>query len=134
MAEQLQDSSEPQLCKNCHDFFGSVQTNFLCSKCFEEARASAPQARTDPQVSSVPLQSAAVVEEVKTQAPTAVTRCSKCKKRVDLMSFPCKCGETFCTNCRQPEVHLCGFDYRTLGVRKLSESNPQVVAEKVTKI
>lgn len=134
MAEQLQNSSEPQLCRNCHDFFGSVQTNFLCSKCFEKSKASAPLARPEAQPPQSPVQAPMLLEEVKAPAPSDVSRCFRCKRKVGLTKFVCKCGETFCTNCRQPEVHLCGFDHRAQGVRKLSESNPLVVAEKVSKI
>lgn len=134
MAEQLQNSSGGELCRNCHRFFGSPQRNFLCSQCFKQVQQSAPASRPESQSSAVPASSVPLVEETKEQAPKAPGRCGKCSKRVGLTCFPCKCGDTFCINCRQPEVHLCAFDHRAQGLRKLSENNPVVTADKVNKI
>lgn len=133
MAKQLQNSSDGELCRNCRSFFGSPQTDFLCSQCFKKTQQAAPASRPDPQPSVVVAPSVPPVEEVKEVQPTEPNRCGKCKKRL-FLTFPCKCGGTFCTNCRQPEVHDCSVDYRAQGQRKLSECNPVVTADKVNKI
>lgn len=130
MSEQLQNSSEGELCRSCHRFFGSQQTNFLCSQCFKKC---APATHPDSQPSVIVSPSIPPVEETKDPVPIEPSRCGKCKRRLMPTCFLCKCGETFCTKCRQPEVHLCAFDRRTQGLRKLSESNPVVTADKVNK-
>ena len=133
MAEQLQNSSGGELCRNCHRFFGSPQSNFLCSQCFKQVQQTLPVNRSDPPPSATASLNPSLAEEAKESAPKQPDRCGKCSKRVGLTCFPCKCGETFCINCRQPEVHLCAFDHRAQGIRKLSESNPVVTAEKVNR-
>lgn len=131
---ELQNSSGGELCHNCHSFFASPQTNFLCSQCFKKVQQAAPVSCPDPQSSVATSPSVFAAEEVKESVPREPGRCGKCRQRLRLACFPCKCGETFCTNCRQPEVHQCAFDHRAQGLRKLSESNPLVTADKVSKI
>jgi predicted nucleic acid binding AN1-type Zn finger protein len=50
------------------------------------------------------------------------------------MGFSCRCGEVYCSKHRLPEEHGCTFDHQMAGRRKLTEDNPQVIAEKLTKI
>ena len=135
MAEEVQKSSEAQLCKKCRSFFGQVQTDFLCSKCFADEKKD----RQEPKLQH------AVVEEIQQPAPPAeeakeippqedVARCSKCQRKLGLTQFKCKCGESFCSRHRVPEDHSCQFDHRALGVKKIAESNPLVVARKIEEI
>lgn len=35
-------------------------------------------------------------------------RCDNCRKKVNLISFECKCNyKTLCNNCKLPEYHNC---------------------------
>ena len=38
--ESGKDSDTRQLCGNCHSFYGTKDTDFLCSKCFREQAAT----------------------------------------------------------------------------------------------
>lgn len=128
MAEEVQQNSEAQPCKKCRSFFGTLQTNFLCSVCFAESQqAPRPTSAETPTAPEVPSS----IEEVKEELPVPVSRCHQCERKLCLTQFKCKCGQSFCSRHRLPEEHGCGFDHKTQALRKLSESNPQVIAEKV---
>jgi hypothetical protein len=60
-------------------------------------------------------------------------RCSNCKRKI-LIHILCKCEKEFCIECRFPELHSCGFDYKGDFQKKLEKENPIVVSEKLTKI
>jgi len=36
----------------------------------------------------------------------------KCKKKVNLMGFDCKCGNRYCIKHFQPEFHICNYDHK----------------------
>jgi ribosomal protein S27AE len=36
--ESNNQANETKLCSNCHTFFGTHATNFMCSKCFREVQ------------------------------------------------------------------------------------------------
>ena len=38
--ESKKNNDERRLCGNCAQFYGTVDTDFLCSKCFKESKAS----------------------------------------------------------------------------------------------
>jgi len=61
-------------------------------------------------------------------------RCWECRKRVGLLGFDCRCGYVFCAVHRHTDQHRCDFDYRAHHQKILEENNPQVVAEKISKI
>nr|ACO15405.1 Zinc finger A20 and AN1 domain-containing stress-associated protein 6 [Caligus clemensi] len=61
-------------------------------------------------------------------------RCQTCKKKVGLTGFECRCGGLFCSIHRYSDKHDCNFDYKELGAEEIRESNPVIVAKKVTKI
>ncbi|KAI3995113.1 hypothetical protein MKX01_031915 [Papaver californicum] len=66
--------------------------------------------------------------------PAQPNRCSTCRKRVGLTGFKCKCGITFCSSHRYPELHNCSFDFKTGGRESIAKANPVVKAEKLDKI
>ncbi|OQS02624.1 hypothetical protein THRCLA_05025 [Thraustotheca clavata] len=45
-------------------------------------------------------------------------KCWTCRSRLALAPISCKCGYTFCSNHRYPEMHNCSFDYKRDGKRK----------------
>ena len=57
-----------------------------------------------------------------------------CKKKVNLMSFTCKCDKVFCTEHRMPEEHECTFDWKEHGKSLIAEKNPLVINSKITEI
>ena len=64
-------------------------------------------------------------------------RCENCKKKVNLVSFECKCKfETLCINCKLPEHHFCGAieDFKKKAKEILNKNNPIIIADKLIKI
>ena len=41
--ESTNNDNELRLCSNCKAFYGTQNTNFLCSKCFKEQQAEEKQ-------------------------------------------------------------------------------------------
>mmetsp|Transcript_19889 Transcript_19889/g.36688 ORF Transcript_19889/g.36688 Transcript_19889/m.36688 type:complete len:124 (+) Transcript_19889:3796-4167(+) len=120
-----------QLCRSCHQFYGSQ--GGLCSTCYKDNLLR--QGLQETVISALPK----LVEETKELATLPspaqkVDRCASCSRRVGLMGFNCRCGFVYCTKHRLPEEHDCSFDHQKAARRKLTEDNPQVIAEKLTKI
>ncbi|GFP85562.1 zinc finger a20 and an1 domain-containing stress-associated protein 9 [Phtheirospermum japonicum] len=58
-------------------------------------------------------------------------RCGLCKKKVRLLGFDCRCGDTFCGTHRYPQAHDCGFDFKEVGRILIQMENPFVKADKI---
>lgn len=94
------ENEELRLCSVCKDFYGSQQTNFLCSKCHREQNNEAKKEQETvkeaaqmakevsemssplkiPNSPSAPTQSAAVVEPVQAAASEEVKELEVAKK------------------------------------------------------
>jgi hypothetical protein len=119
---------DPSLCSNCNKFFGSQDG--LCSKCFKETRGQpAGKQPVSENLSSVPAN-----EESKTGPPPNPEACQFCSRKLGNIPFHCKCSYFYCSRHRLPEEHNCTYDHRAVGIRKLSEENPLVQAEKFNKL
>lgn len=57
--------------------------------------------------------------------------CYKCKKKLYLLKFKCKCLQNFCIKCRLPEHHKCDFDYIKDNQIVLSKKLIKVIADKI---
>lgn len=108
------------------------------------AAASSPQpipavSKASPAALASPAAAPAAAEAAPAAAaspaePKAPTRCQKCRKKVGLTGFKCKCGQLFCGQHRYAEAHDCGFDYKSMQREKLAAANPVVQAAKVERI
>jgi predicted nucleic acid binding AN1-type Zn finger protein len=58
----------------------------------------------------------------------------RCRKKVGLTGFKCKCGHLFCGQHRYAEAHDCDFDYKGMQREKLTAANPVIQAAKVERI
>lgn len=64
-------------------------------------------------------------------------RCENCKKKVNLMTFECKCSfKTLCINCKLPETHSCKAlnTFKEEAKTVLKKNNPTVISDKLIKI
>ena len=61
-------------------------------------------------------------------------KCHKCNKNIKLLKFECKCHEFFCINHKDPESHLCTFDFKINGKNEFILNNPIIMPQKLTKI
>ena len=120
---------DSDLCSKCKLFFGSKEG--LCSKCYQEAKSTnnIPQRRTE-QSNDILTN----VEESKVTPSIPSDRCGFCRKRLPPINFKCKCSNFFCSQHRLPEEHNCTYDHKAFGIRKLSEENPVIQAEKFNKL
>lgn len=141
------------LCINNCGLYGNPSTNNMCSSCFHsKIRPKSPgtKARPDPirtgheqQLDLNRRSAAAVEEEVEEErlrqpaaavAKKAVNRCLKCRKRVGLTGFRCRCGDLFCGDHRYSDRHDCGFDYKATERERIQRENPLVRAAKIVRI
>ncbi|RRT42628.1 hypothetical protein B296_00050833 [Ensete ventricosum] len=146
------------LCANNCGFFGSAMTNNLCSKCYKDLVMKHKSIVTPPaeveKTTSFPSSSMKIeptviswdevdgpcdmkvvkdqVEDLCNKLPA--NRCFRCRKKVGLTGFKCRCENTFCSAHRYPEAHECSFDYKTAGRKAIAKENPVVKAEKIKKI
>ena len=60
-------------------------------------------------------------------------RCSVCRRKTSFI-IKCKCDKVVCIQHRDPEDHMCGFDYKQQGREQLEKQNPVVKSLKLTYI
>ncbi|CAL1266577.1 unnamed protein product [Larinioides sclopetarius] len=61
-------------------------------------------------------------------------RCFVCNKKLGLTAFTCRCGGLYCPQHRYDKEHDCKFDYKSMGAEEIRKNNPQIVAEKISKL
>lgn len=61
-----------------------------------------------------------------------MVRCSKegCKKKLPIVSYPCKCNHNFCDLHKYPEEHTCSFDYFQENQKKMQNNLSTIVYTK----
>jgi len=105
-----------------------------------EAAAAVKVETVEESVPSTADSSAAVCsekkkkEEEKKDGKKKKNRCFVCKKKLGLTGFSCRCDGLFCAVHRYTDKHECGFDYKAMGEKEISEANPVIVAAKLNKI
>jgi predicted nucleic acid binding AN1-type Zn finger protein len=60
-----------------------------------------------------------------------VKECHFCQKKLKLMSFQCKCENTFCLKHMNPIDHNCQFDFKLAHKKILTEKNPLIIPNKI---
>nr|GEU31860.1 zinc finger A20 and AN1 domain-containing stress-associated protein 1-like [Tanacetum cinerariifolium] len=141
--------SEQGLCANGTPKMPSRLVLLDCSKCYNELlnineKAASAKVALDrafsfakadssgSSSSSAEVAKPAVSEEVTKVKVT--NRCFDCNKKVGVMGFKCRCGETFCGMHRYLEEHKCEFDFKKTGRDLISKANPVLKADKVNRI
>jgi len=57
----------------------------------------------------------------------------KCKKKLKMMGFTCKCELKFCVAHQNPHSHNCSYDYKSENCKTIEQNNPKL-GSKVIKI
>lgn len=125
--------SEPQLCINGCGFFGSSSTENMCSKCYKDHLLK-NKIEATPAKPVVDDETAKVEPAGDYAGESKPGRCFSCRKRVGLLGFNCRCGNTFCGLHRYAEEHGCSFDYKKQGREDLAKANPTIKPDKVDRI
>lgn len=73
-------------------------------------------------------------EPPKPQKSPSLCNFGPCKKKINFLSFTCRCGGNYCVTHRCPEEHKCSFDFKNLATKELAKNNPKVVREKINRI
>ncbi|GKB54780.1 putative zinc finger A20 and AN1 domain-containing stress-associated protein 8 [Tanacetum coccineum] len=102
MKEELDQSTTPPLCKTGCGFYVDKETGDFCSSCYKSN------------------------EVVKKR-----NRCHVCNKRVGLVPFLCRCGESFCGLHRMLRRNMRVIDFKAAGRVVLEKHNPRCVADKL---
>lgn len=63
-------------------------------------------------------------------------RCNmkECKTKLGLLGFDCKCGYKFCSKHRHTDTHYCTYDHASDDKKRLINSNPQIINDKLNRI
>ena len=120
---------DSDLCSKCKSFFGSKEG--LCSKCYKEVKPLTNITQTATELINA---IATNTEESKNSPSVSTDRCAFCRKKLPPINFKCRCSYLFCSQHRLPEEHQCTYDHKAVGIRKLSEENPVIQAEKFNKL
>lgn len=140
------EEPEPFLCFNNCGFFGRPETMNYCSKCYKElvvkkanpsssSSASTVTQNSDTKTLHTKPQPSNIEPATSASNPTTTTnRCHACNKRVGLLGFPCRCGNTFCAKHRYFNEHNCQFDYKKFGRDAIAKQNPDMKPKKIDKI
>jgi len=58
----------------------------------------------------------------------------KCKRRIEITAYECKCKKIFCTIHRDSFKHDCTYNYRKEYKKFLEKQNPKIENDKIVRI
>eukprot|EP01119_Soliformovum_irregulare_P014108 TRINITY_DN382_c0_g1_i1.p1 TRINITY_DN382_c0_g1~~TRINITY_DN382_c0_g1_i1.p1 ORF type:complete len:163 (-),score=23.52 TRINITY_DN382_c0_g1_i1:115-603(-) len=159
-----QRENKPVYCANGCGFFGNPGTENCCSKCFKDRQLAQKKSQENQMDIIPPVMQEAKKDEIQIEqakAPTIpeqksevqstteekkeeekpdpnvqkdTTRCWKCRGKVGLLGFRCRCEYVFCSKHRHADQHACPYDYKAAHKQKLEAQNPQIIAAKINKV
>ena len=101
------------LCINKCGFYGDETKNGYCSMCYNDSSENTKHM------------------EVKS---ILIKKCFKCKKKLGINGFNCKCNKIFCSKHRYSFEHSCTVDHIKNKKEEIKKNNPVVKADKFEKI
>nr|GEU69805.1 putative zinc finger A20 and AN1 domain-containing stress-associated protein 8 [Tanacetum cinerariifolium] len=135
MKEELDQTTTPQLCKTDCELYVNNKTRGFCSSCYKADVQKNKASSKVPKILGVnnnednqePVENHDQSNEVVKKR----NQCHVCNKRVGLVPFSCRCGESFCVLHRMPKKHACKFDFKAVGRVVIEKHNPLCVADKL---
>lgn len=95
------------------DFYGITRNDGYCSMCYKRKRRCDSREKKKEIKIKKELESVESVESVNDIIlQSDIEHCWKCKKRVGLLGFGCKCGYKFCGKHRYYDMHDCCYDIK----------------------
>lgn len=61
-------------------------------------------------------------------------RCTQCSKKLNILSYPCKCKNYYCGKHMDTIEHNCTYNYKKSSENLLRKNNPIVIGSKIDKI
>ncbi|XP_062166908.1 zinc finger A20 and AN1 domain-containing stress-associated protein 5-like [Alnus glutinosa] len=121
--------------------------NDMCQKCFSgtttsSSSTSSAASKSSPKIihKSSSSRSAETRKVAKTALSTSgaldwprseVNRWARCRRKVRLTGFRCRCGELFRSEHRYNDRHICSYDYKPTGREAIARENLVVRAAKI---
>jgi hypothetical protein len=99
------------LCIKKCGFYSNPEKNGYCSSCYDNLQNNNT-----------------IIKVSKTK------RCEKCKRKVGINGFLCKCNKIFCLHHRLSFEHNCTFNHIQYEKNKIEKENPKIEKEKFEKI
>nr|GEV61066.1 zinc finger, AN1-type, zinc finger, A20-type [Tanacetum cinerariifolium] len=135
MKEELNQSTTPPLCKTGCGFYVNKETGGFYSNYYKadvlKKKSSSEVPKIPDVTSNVDNQKPVENHHQSNEVVKKRNRFHVCSKRVGLVPFLCRCGESFCGLHRMPEKHACKFDFKAVGRVVIEKQNPLCVADKL---